>query len=143
MRTVIPGTQSANVKVFSIVEMNVGIITACMSALPAFFSHSKAVGSTVISSLQSHLFRSSRSHGSPDLNATSSGYSKRSRKSKESGDDKARLTYAASAGRIYQNPYIELEDATTFTVDVGNVERGPPRTDLGILRTDGYGIDRT
>ena len=109
------------------VELNVGIITASMPAMPQFFGKSKIFKIGTYSSLRLRLFSERSSN-------------KASRNTKESKQSKETFPFVTDAIGQQGNGYLELADANQFHIFKGD---SPHKEDeisrKGILKTTDYG----
>ncbi|KAK0516461.1 hypothetical protein JMJ35_001064 [Cladonia borealis] len=110
------------------VELNVGIITASMPAMPQFFGKSKIFKMRTYSSLRLRLFSERSSH-------------KASINTKEAKHSKETFPFGPDTIGQQGNGYLELADANQFRIfkgDASHEEDGSSQN--GILRTTDYGV---
>ncbi|MCJ1432718.1 hypothetical protein MMC27_002075 [Xylographa pallens] len=115
----------------TVIELNLGIIAACMSALPVFFSTSKAFQSTTWKSLRTRVFGSSWSRGK----SADGSYGTK--------DAKGSLPSARSGAVSARDRYVELHDAEAFVIEGPRKGGGADqRSRNAILRTADYEVFR-
>lgn len=116
--------------------MNVAIIPACMSAMPAFFKTSKATGSFFFTSIRSRLAKDSQSRVALPLKDGNALLSHRTKKSKE---EIKHLEPIPLPPRIYRNSYVELEEVPNAGISADKNRTRDHRMDAYLSTSNSFG----
>ena len=122
----------------SIVEMNIAIMVACVSCLPAFFGHTKLFSSSLYHSIRSRLFSTTRSESGATFAALEDKDRSTSRK-KPMVD-----TWGGSRTRLREENSVELRESTFDVVKVTGGRQGSggaASLHNGIIRTTQFDVE--